>query len=226
MTQLPTFTCQSTKATKRFVLLMGISLNPSTLSLQSLLVPPSRPAGHSTFWWWKCYQSCVGGGHTWVTLTAGSVSQWGFLLEVILATVGSWGGMVNSPGAFPPPLSPCWQMGLCEPLLELDDDLLLMKAISTVGSGLEGMHRYVFAVMPFCSWMQQFLTCSSGPVLFLFYLGALLITEQPPHWVCGPALRFFWPLLGKYGDYTLWCNLWVTYRAYDGNTIKQSAHWC
>lgn len=79
--------------------------------------------------------------HTWVTLTGGNVSQAGFLLEVIFVTMVGCGAMEPRPGAFvwgpAPTAHPCRHTGLWEPLLELDDNLRLMKAISTVGSGLQ-----------------------------------------------------------------------------------------
>ena len=92
------------------------------------------------------------GSQTWVMLTGGSVSQAGFRLEVILVTMLGCGGTLPGPGALvcgaPPAPHPCGQMGLCDPLLELDDNLRLMKAISTVGSGLQ--HK-----------MSLFLKCAS-----------------------------------------------------------------
>lgn len=71
-------------------------------------------------------------------LTGGSVSHVGFLLDVILVpTAGCKGGPGPGPRAWGPPPQPCGQTGLWEPLLELEEDLGLMKAISTVGSGLQ-----------------------------------------------------------------------------------------
>lgn len=74
-------------------------------------------------------------------LTAGSISLAGFGLEVIFVTKAGCGG----PGALvwgpPPPPDPGREPGLWGPLLELEDDLRRMKAISTVGSGLKQTSR-------------------------------------------------------------------------------------
>ncbi len=94
---------------------------------------------------------------TWLTLTAGRVSLAGFRLEVILVTTAGCGGMVPRPGGLawdpPPPPDPWREMGLWGPLLELEDDLRLIKAISTVGSGLQ--HTGQEAVFKM-RWMQHF----------------------------------------------------------------------
>lgn len=78
--------------------------------------------------------------HTWLTLTAGRVSLAGFLLDVILVTMAGCCGAAPSAGGLiwaPPPAPDPWRaIGLWGPLLELEDDLLRIKAISTVGSGL------------------------------------------------------------------------------------------
>lgn len=73
-----------------------------------------------------------------MTLTGGRVSHVGFLLDVIFVTTAGCGvGFSPGPLAWGPPPQPCRQTGLWEPLLELEEDLRLMKAISTVGSGLK-----------------------------------------------------------------------------------------
>ena len=76
---------------------------------------------------------------TCLTLTRGRVSQTGFLLEVILVP-----GAPEAPefpsiealcwGTDPPP-APCWETGLWGPEEEEEEERW-MKAISTVGSGL------------------------------------------------------------------------------------------
>lgn len=77
--------------------------------------------------------------HTWLMFTVGRVSLAGFLLLVILVITACWGAVAANPQGFVGAgLVPCRPIGLWGPLLELEDDLLRMKAISTVGSGLNG----------------------------------------------------------------------------------------
>lgn len=103
--------------------------------------------------------------HTWLTLTAGRVSLAGFRLEVILETTAGCGGTAPSPGGLvwaPPPAPDPWRvMGLWGPLLELEDDLHRMKAISTVGSGLR--HKQLFLKSDECSILVAFTVSVKEP---------------------------------------------------------------
>lgn len=76
--------------------------------------------------------------HTWLMFTVGRVSLAGLRLAVILVTTAGCGAAAANPQVFVGAgLLPWRPMGLWGPLLELEDDLLRMKAISTVGSGLQ-----------------------------------------------------------------------------------------